>query len=177
MDTGAKKRKRSLVKDYCANCGKDGGNGLGHLVQYCGFPGGKFYKHEDPVAGRKLACRAKFNDEAKAKAESKEMDQISMLAAAESKEKQVQDLQRKVEDLEGKMQSMAKALQRLDEKYDKRTAGLMARIVKGKGKGKGQAQPSQSQSPSPSQSQIPSQSQRPVVHYAQPTYVYSQPWA
>jgi hypothetical protein len=166
MDTGAKKRKRSLVKDFCVNCGKDNGNGYGHLVQYCGFPGGKFYKPEDPLAGRKIACKQKFNDEAKAKSESKKMGQITMMATADAKDRQIEDLQRTVEELQGQFQSMSKAIKGIDEKLAK------FRVIKGKGKGNGKGQ-QQSQS----QSQTPSQSQRQVQH-AQPSYHYphSQPW-
>jgi hypothetical protein len=100
------KRKRSSVNEYCTNCGKDGGNGSGHTVRYCGYLGGRFHNPVDPDQGRKDACKAKHQDmeaakkpEAKSAANSQQVDGkiATMAVEIEELKKSVQELKAMVD--------------------------------------------------------------------------------
>ena len=101
MSTGGK-RKRSSINEVCTNCERDNGNGVGHILEYCGFPGGKFYNAEDPEKGKKDACKQKRTDAAA----SKKSEQIAMLAVAESKENQIEVMAKKIEELEKQVKEL-----------------------------------------------------------------------
>jgi hypothetical protein len=160
MDTGAKKRKRSSVKEFCTNCGKDGGNGKGHLVQYCGFVGGRFYNPSAPEEGQKKACKQKFED-IKAM---KKGEQVAMIAATGAKEQQTEEkmeaMAKEIKDLKKSVQKLMQFKQHFTAFYQEtiKEKGKVKDKGKGKvkGKGKGQLQ-SQSQRKSKLQPQPPSQ--------------------
>jgi hypothetical protein len=109
MSTGGK-RKRSCLNEVCSNCKRDNGNGVGHILEYCGFPGGKFYNHSDPDEGKRNACKQKRMDAAK----SKKSEHISMLAASEAKDHQVEDLQRTVGAMAKEIEELKKNVKSLN---------------------------------------------------------------
>jgi hypothetical protein len=166
MSSGGAKRKRSSLKEDCSNCGKAGLCSTGHILQYCGFPGGKFYNASDPEAGRRGACKQKRTDAAA----SKKSEQIAMLAVAESKENQIEVMAKKIEELEKQVKelnafvvSFRHARTERQRKIVTPSSGWVQGSSgwewHGKGKGKGQQQQSQSQSQGQLRHQLPSQSQ------------------
>jgi hypothetical protein len=143
MSTGGK-RKRAVVKEFCTNCSKDGGNGAGHTVLYCAFLGGSFYNAADPDAGKKEACRIKHRDETTKKRKaatmeaSKKADQFSLLSEeSEAKDVKLRHLADGLYNLQRKVDRLGEFIQSVMGKLQQQEQRSFTSEIKGKGKGKG----------------------------------------